>query len=175
MGVNFSAILEHSLNIIGLMGLPNMLNSDRSFEDLRGLTNNGEWQWLHDADTILHYEIHGFITLTGPSNLKIIFGKYLCELYHVSRWDDFTENQEIQLWLRRVCLSFSPLLNNPIYVPQIYDCDVFVLDGNTMSDVKEFLYNTFGESALLISDIKRIQVNQYNGYSGYYLDKFDDI
>ncbi|MFS1512659.1 hypothetical protein VQL36_09505 [Chengkuizengella sp. SCS-71B] len=176
MGVDFQAIFTHSYKLSEIIKLPAILNENKTLQQINDNTTD-KWRWV-DTDLELVFNRELFIDLVGPNDLDITFGKNLCVLYPGYRWKQFITNEHIQFKLRRICYELSHLFETPLYVPEIYECDGFVMDGKTMVDVKSYMYRRLGPPSPSIDVIieKENEFEEFHGYEhGYLIDDFRDF
>lgn len=170
MGVNFTALYFKTFNIEELNNIPNTLQNDTSLNNLLASHEQKCWEWLCDEDELLDtFMYFGSVTLVGPNDMKIEIGKHLCELFHTTRWEEFRQNNDIQMWLRKVCFRLSKVFGNPIYIPQIHDCISFVVDEKDEIQIEHFLKTSIGDG-------KAIQaISSSRGNNHYFFDDFHDV
>ncbi|MFD2670645.1 hypothetical protein [Marinicrinis sediminis] len=174
LGVNFTAMFGYS---------------EKTFEDMYELHerlreqfpihlfvnkdhNEEDWNWVGSLQDLKHdYMFDSALTLDGPYGLKIVVGKHLCELWHVSRWHHFQFELETRIFLRRVCLHLSDFFGTPLYIPEIHDCVGYLFDGCTMEQLKSDLFDKFGPA----QHVNLIEQTSLHDYNHYFYDDFKDV
>lgn len=154
-----------------------MLGKYNVVHDENMRTDGVNWKWVSIYDSpILSIKEIGSASLHGSRGIKFEVGTKLIELSCGIRWIDFLEDERVQNYVRLECFKLYELLGHPIYIPQSFDCIDYLMDGYDMHQLKEMLIRKYGRQADSLLNLYDNELDYINrGFSGYYIDKFEDI
>lgn len=89
--------------------------------------------------------------MSGPCDIDITFGLKLIELTHNTHWKEFVECASMQLWLRQLCSSLSPVFGPPIYTSEYTQSTDFVSKGKSYDELLAHLKGSYGSIGSNIS------------------------
>ena len=198
MGVDFIAILKHTLSIPAVRELPVALTPDAAPRLARataalartgdpiGSAIEGEPMWHINESEMSGGALEevwasgGPIELAGPHNLHLGLFRQGCELSDSTRWQAFLGDQPRQLALRRCCYELARILGSPsaIYVPD--DAGVVLWDGLPYEQIPAWLHEWYGSpppTLSVVTTARPLAPFSARDFGGerYFIDTFADF
>lgn len=200
MGVDFVAILGHSLDISSILSLPDRLNTDpnigrataRFYQFLTQkelyplLSPDDNWYWEESYNKKWEgansEEIwDGEIPLQGPCTLRLHFGREALYLFAPGRFFTFVFDVETQIETRHICYALARALNGTeaIYLPdsgpwKVQQALDLISESYSLAQIQEWLRQNIGIPCQTIQDVDAV-LRKDNALGGYYIDSFQDI
>jgi hypothetical protein len=108
-------------------------------------------------------------SLWGPGGFAVRFQSATAEVYHVTRFWSFVDNEELRTPLRRVWSLFAAMFGSrrAIYTHELMPCD-----GSTLEDIERRLRTAIGPPAETFEQLKHSELFQSGAW---YIDDFTDI
>lgn len=187
MGIDFTAVIDHSLSWEKMVRLKQILDRECSLEKLPPpipLPNpepKKGWKWYFDPTfNGVEEELFekGFIFMTSASGFFVTLYRKGLDISHSARWYSFLQEKNIQLALRSAVQHIGRVVGGEtaIYLPDSYykpsGASDLLFDDNDISDVVLWLEENCGPPAKTIEDIYSETEEFWNG-DGYFIEKIE--
>ncbi|WP_342562214.1 hypothetical protein NST84_21670 [Paenibacillus sp. FSL R7-0345] len=194
MGVDFSAMFQHSLDLRSIEIFKDELVEGTAFPRVVQCISEVNQHnphlvrpWSLNRERIIESHSYGpfdpvlfaddeYIEVDGPGGFSFIFNKNICEFQPCFRWYSFIENKELQFEIRTICKEISNYLgyNFTIYMGDNYCASDYIFEGRDMEYYKAELLRRFGKSKNTISELIQRSSGGWES-EGYFIDYFSDM
>ncbi|MCL6602995.1 MAG: hypothetical protein K6T94_08995 [Paenibacillus sp.] len=194
MGVDFSAIFQHSFNLSSIEHFKDELIKGEKFPRVVQCISEVNQHnphlvrpWSLSRERIIeshnygpfdpeHFSDDEYIEVGGSGGFNFTFNKNICEFSPCFRWYSFIESKELQSEIRTICKEISNYFgyNFAIYMGDNYCASDYVFEGRDMEYYKADLIRRFGKSK---NSINKLIQRSSDGWrsEGYFIDYFSDL
>ncbi|HTN86150.1 MAG TPA: hypothetical protein VL242_20760 [Sorangium sp.] len=161
MGIDFTALLDHSLSWDELYRLPELLEARficpaaalRVDPDLAA--SPGPWRWDRDrrySSVAEELSEEGYLSLDGPGGFSATVFRTCVELTHLARWWSFAFDPHVRDGLREASRALATVLRSTtiLYAPDSFHPTAggsdLLFDGASFGDVLRWFAERIGPS-----------------------------
>ncbi len=159
MGVDFTAVVDHSFGEAELLALPDRLNarwelpvSLRTWVEKHVRADSTRWKWERQppASLISEFLENGSVWLDGPHGFHAQVCRHALRVVHLARWWSFLYESDVRLGLEEACRGIARAVGaeHILYLPDNLAppsaAGDMILDGGSLDDALSWLYSTVG-------------------------------